>query len=196
MILSKKRAFTLAELLIALAILGVIATFTIPKVIASQQSADFRAKTKEFAATLSQVRQNLALKGQLSANTSTDDFAANMNLIGLGWGYVLDMEVGGPTHDCDLAGGWECWKLHNGGVVFFPNGHTFGGTGSTNAIWFYFDPDGKVSGPGKESVVMFIFYDGKVRTWADIPANTITGNDAFSPHGPDPVSEPAWFKWN
>lgn len=51
----KKRAsrvylgFTLAELLISLAILGVIATFTIPKIIKAQQDAKFNAIAKEAA---------------------------------------------------------------------------------------------------------------------------------------------------
>lgn len=40
-------AFTLAELLIALAILGVIATFTIPKILATQQTQQYNAIAKD-----------------------------------------------------------------------------------------------------------------------------------------------------
>lgn len=47
-----QKAFTLAELLIALAILGVIATFTIPKVLTANQNGTFKAIGKETAAML------------------------------------------------------------------------------------------------------------------------------------------------
>jgi prepilin-type N-terminal cleavage/methylation domain-containing protein len=47
--------FTLAELLIALAILGEIATFTLPKIISAQQNAKQLAVIKETVATLSEV---------------------------------------------------------------------------------------------------------------------------------------------
>ncbi len=40
------KGFTLAELLMALAILGVIATFTIPKILGAQQSSSSNAKAK------------------------------------------------------------------------------------------------------------------------------------------------------
>ncbi len=39
--------FTLAELLIALALLGVIATFTIPKVLQANTDAKYNAEAKE-----------------------------------------------------------------------------------------------------------------------------------------------------
>ena len=45
--------FTLAELLISLAILGVIATFTIPKILTSQQNSQKAAVTKEVIAMIS-----------------------------------------------------------------------------------------------------------------------------------------------
>ncbi|HEY9745532.1 MAG TPA: prepilin-type N-terminal cleavage/methylation domain-containing protein [Oculatellaceae cyanobacterium] len=45
--------FTLAELLIALSILGLIATFTIPKVLVAQQDMTYRANAKDVAAAIS-----------------------------------------------------------------------------------------------------------------------------------------------
>ena len=52
------RGFTLAELLIALAILGVIATFTIPKILDSGTDSKRNAIAKEIAATVSGAYQN------------------------------------------------------------------------------------------------------------------------------------------
>ena len=45
--------FTLVELLIALAILGTIATFTIPKVLQTQQDGKFKSIGKEAAGFVS-----------------------------------------------------------------------------------------------------------------------------------------------
>jgi prepilin-type N-terminal cleavage/methylation domain-containing protein len=56
-------AFTLAELLIALAILGVIATFTIPKVLQSQQDSKKTAIFKETIAAIAGVVQSSLLTG-------------------------------------------------------------------------------------------------------------------------------------
>jgi prepilin-type N-terminal cleavage/methylation domain-containing protein len=41
------KGFTLAELLIALALLGIIASFTIPKVLESSTNAKYKAMAKE-----------------------------------------------------------------------------------------------------------------------------------------------------
>ena len=49
--------FTLAELLIALVILGLIATFTIPKVLQSQQNAQYKSSAKEVASMISGAYQ-------------------------------------------------------------------------------------------------------------------------------------------
>lgn len=50
--LPSQPGFTLAELLIALAILGVIATFTIPKILQAQQNQEKHAIYKETIAAL------------------------------------------------------------------------------------------------------------------------------------------------
>ena len=54
-------AFTLAELLIALAILGVIATFTIPKILDSGSNSQWNAIGKEAAAMVSGAYQSYKL---------------------------------------------------------------------------------------------------------------------------------------
>jgi prepilin-type N-terminal cleavage/methylation domain-containing protein len=61
--------FTLAELLIVLTILGTIATYTIPKVLISQQNSQRNAVLKETIATLDSTLYNLTLTDTVTDNT-------------------------------------------------------------------------------------------------------------------------------
>jgi prepilin-type N-terminal cleavage/methylation domain-containing protein len=72
---SHKKAFTLAELLVALSILGVIATFTIPKLLSTNNNAEIKANFKEIYATLSDISSQ-----SMNENTSTEVwYIANQN---------------------------------------------------------------------------------------------------------------------
>lgn len=51
----RQPGFTLTELLIAVTILGSIATFTIPKILTAQQNAQKLSASKEAAATVAQA---------------------------------------------------------------------------------------------------------------------------------------------
>ena len=53
--LSQKRAFTLAEVLITLGIIGVVAAMTIPTLIANTNSAKFKSQYKKTLSTLNQA---------------------------------------------------------------------------------------------------------------------------------------------
>lgn len=63
---SKQSAFTLAELLIALAILGVIATFTIPKILNSQANGQKTAVFKETIAAYNQALYEGVITGEFT----------------------------------------------------------------------------------------------------------------------------------
>ena len=71
--------FTLAELLIALLILGEISTFTIPKIIYSQQNQKYNAIAKESAAMISAAYQQYQYSGNslttMSATSLTSSYA-------------------------------------------------------------------------------------------------------------------------
>jgi prepilin-type N-terminal cleavage/methylation domain-containing protein len=75
-----RKGFTLAELLIALALLGIIASFTIPKVLESSTNAKYKAMAKEAAGMISGAYQNLKLANGLSANTTTCDLTQYMKI--------------------------------------------------------------------------------------------------------------------
>lgn len=65
----RQSGFTLAELLIALTILGLIATFTIPKILVSQQKQTYNVAEKEAIASVSSACQLYSLGTGASVNT-------------------------------------------------------------------------------------------------------------------------------
>jgi prepilin-type N-terminal cleavage/methylation domain-containing protein len=192
-----QKGFTLAELLIALSILGVIATFTIPKVLQSQQNGKYNTMAKEAIATISQAYQMYIHDHSLSTNTKVSDFIPYLNYIKetsqqvdsiLAWGTA---HCGSPPERCLI--------LHNGGVLHFWDSDTFGGTATTNAILFEFDPDGTKNGQPDGSghaIMFFLYYNGKIRTYGTIDPNTTLDNGG-SPQvmNPWPAQDPSWFSW-
>lgn len=77
----KKAGFTLAELLISLAILGVIATFTIPKVLNAQQDSKRKAVLRETLASLEAVMHDGLLTGQFSQQHNGDYILSHLNAV-------------------------------------------------------------------------------------------------------------------
>jgi prepilin-type N-terminal cleavage/methylation domain-containing protein len=78
---SKQFGFTLAELLISLAILGVIATFTIPKLLQVQQQSSYMGIAKEAMATISGDYGAYISKNKLSTTVGTPDLTPYMNYL-------------------------------------------------------------------------------------------------------------------
>src|SRR5262249_2638154 len=108
----------------------------------------------------------------------------------------IDLFYGTTTRACNS--GYNCIKLHNGGKLLYSVGSKFGGTGTTNAMYFYFDPDGQVTdgttnGPGK-SVVFWLYYNGRLTSYSNLTSGTY--NDGQGPIDPDPSYDPPWFSWN
>lgn len=186
------RGFTLAELLIALAILGVIATFTIPKVLTAQQDSKYNAAAKEVAAMISGAYTVYAQTHTVTSGTTPGDLTPYMNFIAADTTSTVDAFYESVTHDCAT---YPCLKLHNGGMISYETGG-FTGTDTTNAIYFYFDPDGKVTdgttnGPGK-SVCFWLYYNGRLSSYSNITPGTVYAGGTANP---DPVADPPWFQW-
>jgi prepilin-type N-terminal cleavage/methylation domain-containing protein len=191
----RQTGFTLAELLICLTILGVIATFTIPKVLAAQQGTSWRATAKEAAAALSEAYTIYRLATPPTANTSTSDIAPYLNYVRLATSGTIDHVTGQTSLDCATAVP-GCLRLHNGGTLF-PGGSRFGNTNPTNYIHFHFDPDGRYSnsttGPGK-AISILLYYNGRVATAAERKTSdeTYIGGTGYN-WGPDTPAD--WFSW-
>ena len=74
--LSNKRGFTLAETLITLTILGVVAAITIPALINRQQEAANRTKLKKAMTVYEKALNNMIIENDLKTNQSIIDFGA------------------------------------------------------------------------------------------------------------------------
>lgn len=180
--------FTLAELLICLAILGTIATFTIPKVIASQQSGKNNAIIHETAAMLSEAYQLYKYKNTLTTGTLSTDFTQYMNYVKVETGINMDDTPAGTTVPC---GTYYCLRLHNGAIMSTQlGGESFNGTNTTNGVIFLVDPDGQAN--SVKAVLMAVMYDGRV-----VSQGTCNGSivSTVYTYPCNPSRDPSWFKW-
>lgn len=107
--------FTLAELLIALAILGVIATFTIPKVLHSQENDKKKAVIRETIGALNDITYQAVMKRDgLDDNTFYTYFENRLN-------YTIACPNAVATEGCWTQAfntpnttDYQGFKLHNG----------------------------------------------------------------------------------
>lgn len=189
--------FTLAELLIALAILGVIATFTIPKILVVQQHQQHIAQAKEVAAMFSGAFQQAKLAGLVTAATKPSDLTPYMNYVSLVTdGTVIDASPGGTYHTCDTT--FKCLKMASGGMVWLQD-WSFGGTSSLYTIEISYDPDpmnnttDTADGPLK-AVQFTLYYDGFITTRGKTKPNSCNVWDCTGME-PNSALDPSWFSW-
>lgn len=117
-----QQGFTLAELLIALALLGVIAAFTIPKVLNAASNNEAIAKSREAVSVLESTFNNIKLESRIDP---TQDLYGNIsryiNSVKQSTGSVTATTgTVGPlstvaTHPCAGFTGWV--QLANGTVI-------------------------------------------------------------------------------
>ncbi len=175
--------FTLAELLISLAILGVIATFIIPKIVQNQRNSNYNAIAKEAMATISNAYQAAKLNGTLSPNTLPQDLTQYMNYVApVPFATVLDYR---PNHVLTSFTCANCIKLHNGAVLA-PINSSFSAQSATcppnGLVNYVLDPDGYYSGV-PNSLILTLTYEGRIgsRTYSCFGTNnTADDPDWFS----------------
>lgn len=191
--------FTLAELLIALAIIGVITTFAIPKILQSQADTKFRAIAKEVAGMISAAHTAHQLEGKLSSATNAAELTPYLNYVKLETGgapgCTFDFNPGDTTiYGCDEYPypGVAILRLHNGALLIAdPN--SFGGSAQNYVTWFMVDPDGQGTGRA-DSLWFMLYYNGRITTWATCASGTQDSTGFWA--CPDPGQDPAWFGWD
>jgi prepilin-type N-terminal cleavage/methylation domain-containing protein len=186
-------AFTLAEVLIALAILGIIATFTIPKVLQAQQDTTWKAQAKDTAAALSTAFQQLKLQGSLSASTTPGDLTPYLNYLKIATTGSIDHTGGTGAVACGAT--TPCIRLHSGSVLYYDFTNNFGGTATTNYIYYIYDPDGQYTTGTTHSIAFDVYYDGHIDDGPHRrPGAETTLSGSVQTWGPAAAS--TWFDWN
>lgn len=184
------KGFTLAELLIALAILGEIATFTIPKILLAQQNGTYKASAKEAIAAIASAHQLYSTSSVMSSSTKFANMTQYLNYVKVQTSGSVDWLYGMDDSPCSASS--PCLKLHNGSVLQYWTNEGFGGTGTTNSVLLLIDPDGvyggTTNGPGK-GLPILLFYNGRV---ADA---TQTGASDGNTFGWSSIYLPPWFSW-
>lgn len=211
---SRQPGFTLAEVLIALALLGVIAAFTIPKILQSQNDSRRLAVAKETMAMISEAyikfRQDQG--GNVSSTAAPEDLFPYFNSLGDYLGLTdghpslsnsnLNYAGGNPyvfntsqPCDCSALTVTRCIRLANGAVMAVdrprvPN-YSFQGTTAKHAVTFVLDADGQSGNPGS-ALVIVLFYSGRITTGGTLEPGVMANGLTV---GASPIfKDPAWFK--
>lgn len=191
----------MAELLISLAILGVIATFTIPKVLNSSTNKEKSAIAKEAAAMVSEAYKTYQIDNTISQNFLLMDLTPYLNYISVDTVSLIDHRNNAAFFDCSGTNR-ACYRLHNGAMLMFST-ICFGGDLNIAAIPFSVDPDasysGLTTGPGK-SVEFFIYGNGRLTTVEHILATTVYASapacTGLVNRTPVANADPEWFSWD
>ena len=143
--MKKSLGFTLAEVLITLGIIGVVAAMTMPTLMNSTQGAQYKAAYKKALSAISQgVTLNVALDGSSFADVSDvagikDILKARMNVVnGSEAPDTVPYETD-PTNLTQEAGNYS---------LYFSDGIVFSFKGPTNGK-ICSDPEQDVTGTGK-----------------------------------------------
>lgn len=193
--------FSLAELLITLAIMGVLATFTIPSMLGSSNStlsSKQSAMAKDVAYMLvSAYEQYRQANPTVSTNTSAAALTPYMNYITTDTSSQVDTHPNnGATYYFTCSATRLCLKLHNGGMLMLMS-ESFAGTATTNTIQAAFDPSttsisNTTNADGPNKAVQFeLYYDGTLKTRGTAKSGTChSGVCGFSGSS---SYDPAWF---
>lgn len=95
----KKKAFTLAEVLITLAIIGIVAALTIPSLMMKSQDQEFIAGWKKACSTLAQATTQIASENSTSGLWTLDDRLSMRNSYMTQLSTIKDC-VNGTTDGC------------------------------------------------------------------------------------------------
>jgi type II secretory pathway pseudopilin PulG len=113
----RRLGFTLAELLVSLLILAEIFTFTIPKIITSQQNGRSKAIAKEVAGMFASAWQQASAAGDVRVGMGVANLTQYMNYV--------KTDTSTPIDDWPTYGSWgcsatvPCLVLHNGARVSY-----------------------------------------------------------------------------
>jgi prepilin-type N-terminal cleavage/methylation domain-containing protein len=162
------QGFTLSELLVSLAVLGLIAAFAIPKVLTAVGESSSRAIGREAFGMITEAYQ--AIRATQNGNVTRATTAQNL-IDQMNYARILTSGNGGNTTDSIV--------LQNGAQIAYVDDDNFDAGADRGVIGFTIDPDGdegdSVSGP----VTVYLGNDGRI--WAADEAYTEGEGSTDSP---------------
>jgi prepilin-type N-terminal cleavage/methylation domain-containing protein len=176
MFLRVKVGFTLSELLVALAVLGLIAAFAVPKVLTASWNATANAKVHKAAqAVVNGYEKWKQANGDALGMTGADLMTfVNFSSV-ITDGRVVDIHPGSGNFTCratlTTSGNLEgpCYRMPDGSMVYFI-GHTGVAftTNATSVLYFTVDPDAIESGANTQTnsgigTSFFLYKNGRIR---------------------------------
>jgi prepilin-type N-terminal cleavage/methylation domain-containing protein len=186
-----RKGFTIAELLIALMIIAEIATFTIPKVITSQQSTQRNAVMRETAGMLSAALSQARLNGTLTSSSRLSDLSPYFNYLKTDTTTSIDDHVGYGSLVC--SGSTPCYRLHSGAILM--ERCNFAGSSTTDVMVLNLDTDsnysGATTGDGK-SVQLELYYNGRITSRTQLSASV---NSSCGVYAVNATADPLWVTW-
>jgi prepilin-type N-terminal cleavage/methylation domain-containing protein len=186
------QAFTINELLIALAVIGIIATMTLPTFIAQISSQGYKTGAKRHAAAMAEayVRASYESKKYME-NLVPNDVLPYLSFIerssSAAYGTHDRMQVSGPrSWTCQQSAGvgHTCLVLQDGAVAQFENATSYAPSG-----WVFlgtYDPDGL-----RGSAIRIGFWM-KVDTGRIVSQST---KPFTAGHSTYDTTDPVWFSW-
>lgn len=153
MVSRSSSGFTLAELLIALGILAVIATFSIPKILMSQQTSKKKAVFQETVAALNEAFVPACLAGSITEANFGTYMLTHLNAVKI---CTTNSMTQGCWYGTDLVGqsATPGVVLHNGAVIAGLDDSVSGGNTGQDTLMMDWDGPGGTNLHGDDQMVM------------------------------------------
>lgn len=183
--------FSLVEVLIALALMGVLAAFTIPPLFTTSMSGASAkytqsAQNSAFMIVAAYEQYRIA-NGSVPATAKFSALTPYLSYVKTDSSSTLN-KTDGSSFVCGTSG-LSCLSLHNGSYLYYGTTVSFSGTNTTNGIWLGFDPDGTHN--NQPSLGMVLTYDGRIQTYGTITTTYYYNSIATISPG---ASDPTWFQ--
>ena len=134
------RGFSLTEVLIALALMGVLAAMTIPKVLVSQQNSTLNPRTKDVIFMVQSAYTDYQMENAPGSATTFGHLTPYINYVRTSTTATIDQAgsvsgCGGatPSTSCGEAN-HQCLILSNGAYIKYNTTTSFNNTSATNAV--------------------------------------------------------------